>query len=644
MKILNFIIVCALLFSVTACSDKKDPSKVIAPGLQVKLPARPSKQPKFFNTSSIQSINEVAIGDLRRAGEYTGIDFAMLLVDELPDQISIEMAAAQLFDEWQVGAENQGKGVLFLFVEKTGALKIEVGYELEDTFPDAFVGSFQETLKDYYRGEYFGDVVSKMVITMMRRAQGEEAKVLMDSFVDGLPRQQDVIVEKSMRYRSGGAGVTESNFITNKEKKLKNVQQLSDEERAQYDKGVDLEIVLQRYIKSLQAGVNDPYLPLLTEGSQMMRLEYPKNAGFQRRAFSDFSGKYKIHQKGDFAAIRFERADVMPILFRKDSKGDWLADITKSWAYSQASRDLKKMNPAFGDHAWMFAWENELHKPEEIATPAPLPKEKTLSVEIARLEKAIKNEPKKAANYFALADLLYFECYWIRDAMELIEKGLVLDPGNNPYRKRFILFAYRFPDWSRVEHHYEQILQHDPGDAAALHRFIYYLKNKDASAYADRIKTLEARKSHLLVPVFPFPVYAKYGEYWDPSFNLASSTRHLRSSYEFVVAHKAGEWNTVANLYLYDEERHKSFGVNILLREIGGELTISPRSSDSKKLKSFTLPADKAIEIEYHWDKPGVFEMVINGRKLMSLHSEMNPSQIRVSQSSGASIISLKEE
>lgn len=644
MKILNFIIVCALLFLVIACSDKKDPSKVIAPGLRVKLPARPSKQPKFFNTSSIQSINEVAIGDLRRAGEYTGIDFAMLLVDELPDQISIEIAAAQLFDEWQVGAGTQGKGVLFLFVEKNGVLKIEVGYELEGVFPDAFVGSFQETLKDYYRGEYFGDVVSKMVITMMRRAQGEEAKVLMDSFVDGLPRQQDAIVEKSMSYRSGGAGVTESNFITNKEKKLKNVQQLSDEERAQYDKGADLEIVLQRYLKSLQAGVNDPYLPLLTEGSQMMRLEYPKNAGFQRRAFSDFSGKYKIHQKEDFAAVRFERADVMPILFRKDGKGDWLADITKSWAYSQASRDLKKMNPTWGDHAWIFAWENEYHEPEVPASPLPLVKEKSLDKEILRLENAIKLRPELGSNYFALADLLFFECYWIRDAMELIEKGLVLDPANVLYRKRFISFAYRFPDLSRVEYHYEQIFQHDPGDYQNLWSYAYYLKNKSSSVYAGKIKILEAAKENLTIPRNPFSMHEEGGYFQRRSMQLDPSVRNLRASYKFFVAHPHEEWIPAGLVYVSDKTEENRFGVRFVKRRKGEVLVVESVVSATHKFTALTLPLNEAIEIEIQWRQSGKFELILNGKKVMTMQSKFTPTQVNVSQSSGGAIFTLKEE
>ncbi|MCF6314021.1 MAG: TPM domain-containing protein [Verrucomicrobiales bacterium] len=641
MKVMKHFTVCALFFLAIACSDEQTPSKDLALELQIKLPAKPVNSPAFLNTSSLQSINEVAIIELRRASEYTGIDFSMLLVDELPDQISIEIAAAQLFDEWQVGAETQGKGVLFLFVEKDGLLKIEVGYELEGVFPDAFVGSFQETLRDYYRGEYFGDVVGSMITSMMRRAQGEDAKGLMESFSNERPQQQGVGIEKAMGFRSGGAGVTESNFVINKEKKLNNTQQLSDKSRAQYDKNAQLNVVIQRYLKSLQAGVNDPYLPLLTEGSQMMRLEYPKNAGFQRRAYKRFSGKYKVQQSGDLAAVRFQRPDVMPILFRKDSQGNWLADITKSWAYSQASRDLKKMYPAMGDHAWMFAWKNELRKPVVPPTPAPLAKGKSLDAEILRLEKAIQNLPKEASNYFALADLLYFECYWIRDAMKLIEKGLLLDPANVLYHKRFISFAYRFPDMSRVEHHHEQIFQHDPGDYENLRLYISYLKRKRSTAYEAKINLLRKAKGHLVVPDTPFPMNSSSGKYRNRVYHLGSATRQLQARYNFFVMHKHDAWAPLATIYFYDEKLNAKFGIAMKPKESG--LLIRPLTSSPFKFTPFTLPLTKIVKIDCSWGESERFVWSINDRRVLVVESELVPSVVKVFQRSGGGIFSLDE-
>ena len=262
-------------------------------------------------------------------------------------------------------------------------------------------------------------------------------------------------------------------------------------------KDTDLERVLKRYLDSLKRGINDPYLPLLTRGSQFMRLEYPKNSGFQRSTYQKFSGPYKIYKSGDYAAVRFDRPDVMPILFRKDLEGNWQADITKSWAYSQATRDLKKMNPAYGDHAWMFAWEKEFRKAEIPKTPPPLPKEKSLEQEIIRLENAIKESPGIASNYFQLADIFYFECYWIRDAMNLIERGLEYEPGNCNYRKRYINFAYRFPDLSKVQDQHEAIFKFNPGDHKNLSAYQSYLKWKKPRGYKSKLKELQRVKDNL---------------------------------------------------------------------------------------------------------------------------------------------------
>lgn len=65
--------------------------------------------------------------------------------------------ASGLFDHWDIGSKTGGKGVLILFVEDLGTLKIEVSYELEDVFTDAFCKFFQPTIKNYYAGRYLGD-------------------------------------------------------------------------------------------------------------------------------------------------------------------------------------------------------------------------------------------------------------------------------------------------------------------------------------------------------------------------------------------------------------------------------------------------------------------------------------------------------
>lgn len=637
----TFIALSALLL--TSCSDHSEVADAQSTLTQPSLPAKPSGKPCYLNTSTLQTINEVAIGDLKRAEEHTNIDYSMALLDGLPDGYTPETAAAELFDQWQIGHQHNGRGVLFLFIEAEGILKIEVGYEVEDIFTDGFVASFQETLKDYYRGEYFGDVVSSMIITMMRRAQGEDAQAMMTQFQGGLPKISAPSVVQRSDYLSGGAGVTESNFIKSRTDRLHKVKQLSDKERAHYSKDADVETVLKRYLDSLKKGINDPYLPLLTKGSQFMRMEYPKNSGFQKSAYRNFSGSYTIHKSGDYAAARFDRPEVMPILFRKDAEGDWLADITKSWAYSQATRDLKLMKPAYGDNAWIFAWDSKFKEPEIPATPAPLPKDQSLEEAITQLEKAIKETPTNASNYFKLADIFFYECYWIRDAMKLIEQGLEYESENCLYRKRYVNFAYRFPDLSKVRDQYEAIYKHNPGDFLNLGSYRSYLKRNRPTGYEAKREELQRAKDNKPLPSFPFPLYTKSGKYERYSFYFKEETRSLKADYRFFAAQWHDTYTPATKIYIYDENSKAEFGVMLIQEIVDGPITVHPLASEKHKFIPTTIPNSESIELNINWESKNLLKLTINDNEVLTMPSEMKPQRVITYQRSGSSILNLKE-
>ncbi|MBC2604123.1 TPM domain-containing protein [Puniceicoccus vermicola] len=611
------------------------------------FPDRPKNHPFFHNSSTLQSINEVAIGDLERAQRYTGIEYAMVLMEKLPSGYTAETAAVEIFDQWGIGREHDGRGVLYLFVEEDGVLKIEVGYALEEVFPDAFVGSFQETLKDYYRGEYFGDVVSSMIINMMRRAQGADVQAMIADFRGGLPVTEEASQMARDDYLSGGAGVTESEFIRNRTERLRNVVFLGEDERRLYDKDPDVETVVKRYLESLKQGINDPYLPLLTEGSQFMRMEYPKNSGFQKNAYRRFSGPYKIDQSGDYAAVRFERPDVMPILLRKDNDGDWQADITKSWAYSQATNNLKTMNPAYGDHAWIFAWQPEFLEPEVPATPLPLAKEKSLVAEIERLETAIEKNPEDADNYFELADLFYFECYWIRDAMQLIEQGLEYDPRNNLYRKRYIDFAYRYPDLSHIARHREAIFTYDPGDFLNINSYRRLLKRNRPAGYEMKIDLLDNVEDRKLLPRFPFALSADSARYKRQTFYVSNprGTNRIRVNYRFFAAQWHDRFTPQTRIYLYDSEQESEFGLTLTQTVPNGPIIVAPMTGDeSLGFDPREFPSDQPINFEFDWTAGKEIALLIDNEKVLEMPSTLTPWQVITYQRSGSSIIDFQSD
>lgn len=174
---------------------------------KIRYPTRPKDTPYFYNETAITEINPNARISLRRARHETDIEFVTVLVKQVPPDITIGDYAAGLFDYWKIGRNTEGKGVLLLFVENTHTLKIEVSYDLEGVFPDAFCSSFQPTIKSYFAGSYFGDVFCNLVENMKRH-------VLLGPKDTGpllrTPVTDPKLLRSSQAFLSGGGGIIDN--------------------------------------------------------------------------------------------------------------------------------------------------------------------------------------------------------------------------------------------------------------------------------------------------------------------------------------------------------------------------------------------------------------------------------------------------
>lgn len=630
MRRLWTVFVCLLLVS----CDKPKPIESV-------YPTRPVERPYFLNTSSIQSVNEVAIGDLKRARELTGIDFTMAFVSELPDGISTENYAAELYTRWKIGSATGDKGLLFLFVESEGVLKIEVGYQLEGVFPDGFVGSFQDSLKHYFAGRYFGDVVSGMITAMVQRAQQQDMNAILSEFQESLPPPEAT----ALRYHSGGAGIVESGFFYEKDTKLKLIRELDPQARARFSSHEDPREVIRSYLESLRQAINDPYLDLLTEGSQYMRMEYPKSAGFQRKAAREYSGEPDVTIEGNLAVAKFKNPTAIPLLLRREADGRWRIDVTKSWAYCQASSDLKTMNPAFADHPWMFAWPEGLRHPEYPATPPPLPAGFKIADEIAKLETEIKADPKISKNYFLLADLLYFECYWIRGAMDALERGLAEDPTNSAYRKRLIKLSYRFPDLSKVQEHYETLLKYDPNDLRTIKDYIWFLKTYRNDP--GKIAALKARLENLSISKTPFYLDAAAAHQNRYHFAIPRDLRSIQVEVRPLTQNWHPKWLPAVQVFLTNGARSEQFGLQIQFETQGGAGELSQintlgKDAAPQSLSVGKIPNNQSRLFTLRWNDQRDAVIELDGRIVAEARLPFDPVTLVTFTRSGDAAFTIK--
>jgi hypothetical protein len=483
--------ICALLF-IYGCSRDEDI-----------YPKRPKDVPYYYNETSVTEMDQIACIGLKDAREKTNIEFVTVILKKIPSDMSVGEYASGLFDKWRIGSRTNGKGVLILFTEDKHTLKIEVSYSLEGIFTDAYCSSFQPTVKSYYAGRYFGDVFEWLVECLERRilfgAEDESASIIETPVTDpDLLKSSDVFL-------SGGGGIIDDEYYYEKDAKLSFIKDLPAERLREFEADEDIEVVLGRYFKSLEEGINYPYLGLLTEGSQYHRLEYPESEHFYKSRWQDClqAFPYKIKYSGDLAAVRFRKKQSLPIFLRRDDEGLWRVDAARAWVSSWQDFTNNESGPLHRDHPWMFAFPEEKSKKSMCSVPGLLPSSVNLRGEISRLEDAINKEPQNASNYFRLADIFYWDCMWIRSAIDLVEEGLELEPYNVPYRWLAIRMRYRFPSPEPNKRHLEKLLEINPDDVDALnyygmHCWFYTMEYKKAMTYLRKIKSAEIKLNLLL--------------------------------------------------------------------------------------------------------------------------------------------------
>lgn len=117
----------------------------------------------------------------------------------------------------------------------------------------------------------------------------------------------------SALYFSGGAGIVGRGYAATVEQVKRELAPLPLALVSEMQPDAPAEIVLQSYLKSLDMGVGDPQLPLVTDGSVCFRMEKPDAPGYLQcsRRYLDDPMPYRIVEKGDLEAV-------LPILLRRN--------------------------------------------------------------------------------------------------------------------------------------------------------------------------------------------------------------------------------------------------------------------------------------------------------------------------------------
>lgn len=130
----------------------------------------------YTNTLTSQQISELN-DDLRTFSDTTSNQLVVLIIPTL-DGASLEEYAYQTAMQNKIGSKKNNNGVLFLIVKDDRKFRIEVGYGLEGTLPDALCSSIlRNEVKPYFQqGNYFEGVRSG--VSAIKAATAGEYKAI----------------------------------------------------------------------------------------------------------------------------------------------------------------------------------------------------------------------------------------------------------------------------------------------------------------------------------------------------------------------------------------------------------------------------------------------------------------------------------
>ncbi|MFW6011696.1 MAG: TPM domain-containing protein, partial [Desulfosalsimonas sp.] len=297
---------------------------------------RPSSEQWCYDFAGVvapeveKDINDQGRG-IKRAFD---VDFVVAVVPDLGGK-NVNKYALDMFSNWEIGRSTQGKkGILMLIAKAEQKIRIEIGYDLEHIYPDAYVGQTEDQiLKEFLEQEEWGlgflATIENFLYRIYNRDMQEEVR-------------QTSSPDDNLRYYSQGAGAEGVfDFGAAKDRPLPdNYDQL----RRYFSAQPTPELAFKRYMELCANAVkhnND--LTLFTELSNEFWENWKHTSGQLKQEARDAAGRtYFIREKGNHAVVFFpaenpEDLKKSPMYYLYKSEKGWQVDIntmTRSIRYS----------------------------------------------------------------------------------------------------------------------------------------------------------------------------------------------------------------------------------------------------------------------------------------------------------------------
>jgi hypothetical protein len=291
------------------------------------VPAAPWPRPRTELRRVHDDAGIIAPGDLatHESNLYlmayeSGIDMRFVLSRDTGGLSLEDFAAARVRDLGVGGQAQQQRGLLVVFDVARQQIRVEVGYGLEECFPDAFVDWL---IRDHARALFAAGDINRGLAFMCRILESRVRREVLGMRFD--PRIIDDI--RKANELSGGAGAGGPAAVGQDRSQLVRGR-LNEARRRYYSAQPTVELAHQRYREWLAEGIFDPEVELFTPETRAHLAGFPLSPGYYAWVrMNKGPDDHVIHEREGLAIMVFTRDPLAsPSLFRCTPDG-WQHDI-----------------------------------------------------------------------------------------------------------------------------------------------------------------------------------------------------------------------------------------------------------------------------------------------------------------------------
>ncbi len=459
------------------------------------LEVRPSPPAHVYDRAGILvSSRDYAETQLRSLRAAFGIEAVVVTLPSLPRGITVEQATLKILNNWKIGKETDGRGIVLLLAEQEKAVRMEVSYGLEDVFTDLFCGYIQDLqMKPHFLAGQAGIGLLAVTEELAGRASIK--------YKGGYTRESIAALDR--RNLSGGAGARVDLGALEKEKVRGTGRR--------FPPGRTPAEAWETMVGSWREKVRDPYLGVYTRVGQLIYRDFLNipDARFDENIRLYGAKPFQIRTLGSYAAVFFGMGpewENAPFLLARTGEG-WRFDLVNQRRYVRSGTGTSpRWGIEWSDHPYMTILSD---CPGFDGQDIPLPPEDRYRVEedarmadeILAAEEEVRRRPGTPEPLVALGRL-YAICAMGARSIPVLEQAKALG-SKDPRLHWYLAVAHvdAFYQYEKAGKELEEYIGKAPKDPFG-HSFLGYLAMR-LSRYPDALSSFGRAMS--LNPKDPYP-------------------------------------------------------------------------------------------------------------------------------------------